>query len=215
MPYTTIKPENWPQDAMEVPSYPGMMPPIETANRTVVGGEYFALSQRVQFPANTPAYTTLTFTLSTPQDGDLWCDQIAMVSFLYTGAAQGVLNVNDIIVTIKDVRTGHSPIYAPPFKLPPNAASAANQILFPANAVPISLFRKFPPEGNDGPFLSYDGAVALPAGFRDTGTLIQPFCFTRQGGIEVSFTNMSPTVTWLYDTTLMFSGWKEYANAVE
>lgn len=214
MPYSVIKPDNWPQDAMEVPSYPGMMPPIEFANKSIVGGEYFALTQRCIFAPATVAFTTQTFTIATPQDGDLWCDQIAMVSFLYTGAAQGVLNVNDVVVTIKDVKTGHSPIYCPPFKHPPNATIAAGQILLPANAVPLSLFRKFPQEGLDGGFLAYDGETPLPAGFRDTGTLIQPTCFTRQGGIEVAFTNISPTVAWQYDITLMFSGWKEYDNAV-
>lgn len=209
MPYMQVSPVDWPQDAMRVPSGLGSMPPIEFGNRHVTQSEYFALSARFQVPAATQRFTTFSTVLATPQDGDFWCDQIAAVSWQNTVGVQGFDVLLGSMVTIIDARTQKSLIYSPSIQAPLNQG-----VVLPPNSVPLVLFRKFPGTGGPEGDLAYSGNNPTPAGFRDTGTLIQPHCFTRQGGIAVSLTtNYTSPGNVSYDITLMFSGWKEYANA--
>lgn len=211
MPFVKISPYDWPQDALEIPDGFGGMPPIEAGNRVVTGSEYFCLSGQFLFPATTPAFSIRQAIMATPQDGDFWCDQICAVSWA-TDTAAGVLRDRQAflasVVTIKDQRTGRSLIYNPSFNTFNNQGT-----LFPANSVPVNLFRKLPQSGTENG-ADYDGTTPPPSGFRTTGTLIQPYCFTRQGGIEVSVTSLyAASATLSYDLTIAFSGWKEYANA--
>lgn len=216
MPFVKLDPAKWPQDELAIPRGLGQMPPVEFGNEKVVGAEFFALSADFVFLHTLPNNNvgpTLTTILPTPQDGDFWCDQIALnswVTFAGQTVRNSILNL-DGFVTIKDIRTQRSLINSPVFLTP------FNGYLIPRNSLPIGFFRKFPPAGIDGDNL-YTGNNPVPTGFRDTGTMIQPFCFTRQGGIEVTMTSAiappggvgSPID---YTVTLTFGGWKEYANA--
>lgn len=214
MPFVKLNPAKWPQDDLVVPRGLGSMPPIEFGNKAVVGAEFFSISADFTFLNGLAAITTQLQVLPTPQDGDFWCDQISTISWA-TFAGQTVRQVvsyMDGMVTIKDVRTGKPLIYSPLFNTPTNQG-----FLIPKNSLPITFFRKFPPSGVDGD-LTYAGNNPLPTGFRDTGTMIQPFCFTRQGGIEVTMTNNNSTPGGTgspldFVVTICFGGWKEYANA--
>lgn len=217
MPFVKIDPAKWPQDALAIPRGLGQMPPVEFGNEKVVGAEYFSLAADFTFLHTLPAANigpTLTAILPTPQDGDFWCDQIAIISWAtFAGLTpRQVVSYPDGVVTIKDVRTGRSMINSPLFNTPNGQG-----FLLPKNCLPIQFFRKFPASGVDGDLL-YAGAQPVPTGFRDTGTMIQPFCFTRQGGIEVTMTSaLSPPGGFGspvdYTLTIAFGGWKEYANA--
>lgn len=218
MPFVKLKALKWPQDNLTVPRGLGSMPPIEYGNRAVVGAEFFALSADFSMPHTLAALTTQTQILPTPQDGDFWCDQISVVSWLtsFAGQARNLVQYPDAMVTIKDVRTAKPLIFSPLFNTPSNQG-----FLIPKNSLPITFFRKFPPSGIDGD-LTYSGSQPVPNGFRDVGTMIQPFLFTRQGGIEVTMTNNNvppgggagpPPTLFDYTVTICFGGWKEYANA--
>lgn len=186
----------------------GGMPPVEGINRHLIGSEYFCLSSRFVFAAGTPAFTQVSDILVTPQDGDFWCDQITCVSWEEDPAGNPDRDTQHFLasmVTIRDNRTGESLIHNPPV--------AGQAIQFPADSVPINLFRKLPQSGTENG-IDYDGSTPAPSGFRATGTLIQPYCFTRQGGISVSITTLFAVPALIsFDVTLAFSGWKEYANA--
>lgn len=214
MAFVKLTPEKWPQDTLDVPRGLGSMPPIEYGNKAVVGAEFFATSADFTLLHTLGAVTTQTVIIPTPQDGDFWVDQISAISWA-TFAGQTIRNVisyPDAMVTIKDIRTNESLINSPLFNTPTNQG-----FLIPKNSLPLLFFRKFPPSGVEGD-LTYAGNVPLPTGFRDTGTMIEPFCFTRQGGIEVTLTNNNSTpgggaspVDFV--VTICFAGWKEYANA--
>jgi hypothetical protein len=209
MPFTRIKPENWPQDALAIPDGFGGMPPLEHDNRVVVGSEFFALSHRFDFPAGMAAHTTQRAILATPQDGDFWCDQIASLSWEeLAGEDRDRQAFLASMLTIRDQRTGRSLIYNPTFNTFNNQGT-----LFPPDAVPINLFRKLPQSGTENSF-DYSGDTPPPSGFRTSGMLIQPYCFTRQGGIEITLTSLfaAPAVTG-FEISVAFLGWKEYANA--
>lgn len=211
MPFVKLKPEIWPQDNLTVPKGIGSMPPVEYGNRAVVGAEFFAItSADFLLPHALAAQTVQMQVLPTPQDGDFWCDQISAISWAsnFAGQTRNVVSYPDAMVTIRDVRTGQSLIFTP---LP------AAGIFVPKNSLPLTFFRKFPPSGIEGD-LAYAGSTPVPTGFRDTGTMIEPFCFTRQGGIEISLTNNNSPVGGFGSTvdflvTICFGGWKEYANA--
>jgi len=208
MPFIPIKPDRWPQDELRIPDGMGGMPPVERGNRTVVGSEFFALSARFQFATATPAQTFRREILSTPQDGDFWCDQIAVVSWEEeVGEPQDAQRFLQSMVTIRDVRTGKSLIFNR------GLAEGFGAGLIPTDSVPVNLFRTLPQSGTEVG-TDYDGTVPAPAGFRSKGSLIQPFCFTRQGGIEVTMTTLATVPANIaFDVNIGFLGWKEYANA--
>lgn len=187
------KPYNWPQDALEVPGGGGNMPPISRGNREVARSEFTAYSANFAVPDNQAAGAVQSAFIPTDQDGDFWCNQIAAVCFVLLGGAPNLLAMVVANMDVRDART--------------------QQQLFYPDTVPINMFRKF---SYLTPF-NYNGREPNPSGFRQTGTLMQPFCFTRQGGIQVnlSFPNATAPATGSYQLTVMFSGWKEYANASE
>lgn len=214
MPFVKLTPGKWPQDDQVVPRGLGAMPPVEFGNKAVVGAEYFALSADFVFPHTLNFLQTQRQVLPTPQDGDFWVDQISIISWgTFVGQTiRQVAAYMDGMVQFSDIRTGTTPIFSPLYNTPPNQG-----YLIPQNSLPMALFRKYQRSGVEGDLL-YNGNIPLPSGFRDTGTLIQPMLFTRQGGIAVSMTNNvnppggsgSPVD---YTITICFSGWKEYANA--
>lgn len=212
MTWSPLNPWTWPQDTLRVPDGQGGMPPINVVNANQVRSEYFCLSAEFTLTPALAAHTTQSTILDTPQDGDFWVDQIAVVSWLSDPGGEGV--TKDIqsflasMITIRDNRTNRSLIYNPPF----NTFNNQGQ-LFPADAVPINLFRKLPQSGAENS-VAYDGSTPAPSGFRATQDLIQPYCFTRQGGISVSLTTLfAVPAGFTYDISIGFSGWKEYANA--
>jgi hypothetical protein len=211
MGFTRINPLNWPQDDYAIPDGLGGMPPVDGVNAVVTRREFFGLSQRFLFPDTVSAYQGQTVILPTPQDGDFWCDQIAVVSWLANPEGEGV--TKDIqsflasMVGIVDVRTGLSPIYSPSFDV------GVSGQLFPSNTVPINLFRKLPQSGTENS-VAYDGTTPPPSGFRATWTLNQPWCFTRQGGVQLSVTPLFDVPDdETFDVTIGFTGWKEFAHA--
>lgn len=185
-----LKPYDWPQDLLQIPSGIGLMPPISRSNADVARTEYATFSADFTIPNNAAAGAVFSTIIATDQDGDFWCDQIAVVAWCYIGVATGSLILPAADLSVIDARTQRS--------------------LFYPSTVPIDIFRKF------NTFTTgYAGNWPGPASTRQTGTLIQPFCFTRQGGISVSLTlpNATTVPTGSYNLTLMFSGWKEYGNA--
>lgn len=188
--YLPLKPYNWPQDEVAIPRGIGSMPPIEYANRILSRSEYATFTATFAAPALQAAGTTAGTIINTDQDGDFWCDQIAIVTW-QTSAGTTQLRLPSFEFAVQDMRT--------------------NRKLFYPGRVPAAMFRKFPLVT---PTSVYSGQEPSPAQFRTTGTLIQPFCFTRQGGIiiDITYPNAVPAAT-SYQIDIMFSGWKEYANA--
>ena len=211
MGFTRLQPMDWPQDALRVPDGFGSMPPV-ARNNVAIGNEFFALSATFDWPGSTAALTTRTSFLATPQDGDFVCTEIKAVSWESNPAGLGVTKDAQAflaaVMTIVDARTGRSLIYAPPF-IAPGAVSPT----FPANSVPVNLFRTLPQSGTEVGF-NYDGTTPVPSGFRTTSKLDQPYIFTRQGGIEVSVTNLFAAPVGIeFTLNLSFNGYKDYANA--
>lgn len=214
MPFQVVKPYNWPQDKLEVPNGFGGMPPIDYGNENVVAGEYFALTGEFVYQPGTPAYTSISAILKTPQDGDFWCDSIGVVSWLQdtvtVGVTKDLQHFLTSVVTIEDARTGRTMIYNPAIT-PTNHAAGP---VFPPNSVPINLFRKLPQSGTESSSFGYSGDTPTPNGFRTTASLIQPMCFTRQGAINVSCTSLDDVPAGqTFFMSICFNGWKEYANA--
>lgn len=204
-PTKILKAPNWPQDINNVPSGGSGMPPINEDNANYIEREAFTYSTTFTFPPNTPWGTMQTQILATDQDGDFWCEQIFVAGRGTRPGNAEFLFLAPTFISLQDVRSGRYLTY----NGAQQSASAAN---FP-QSVPTELFRNLIDATTSG----YDPRNYLPVnGFRPTGTLIQPFCFTRQGGIGITLQfNMNgtayPTYTWVID--IAFSGWKEYTHA--
>lgn len=208
MRFTPLKPPNWPQDVLRVPSGQGGMPRVDPGNAAVVRSEFFAMVADFAFPAAAAAGTFRREIIPTPQDGDVWVDQIAVVSWEEDPAEpmadQQFLGA---MVTIRDARTGRSLI------LNRGIREGFGTNLIPADSVPINLFRTLPQSGTEVG-VDYAGDVPVPCGFRSKGTMPEPFCFTRGGAIDVSLTTLAAgPATNTFDVTIGFLGWKEYAHA--
>lgn len=179
----------WPQDTLAVPNGGGSMPPIETANRDVDRRQSFTLVGEVNYPGASPINTIRNLSLPTDADGDFWVNQIYLSG---VSAKAGGL-VNDIppgTVTFTDVRTGKS-------------------MMWP-EACPLDFFRGAMQSEESGFNV---GETPFPNGFRSTGTLIQPWCFTRNGGIQIQFVCGPIDPTDNFTLSIGFAGWKEYAHA--
>lgn len=192
--YSQFTPYDWPQDTVRIPEGQGVMPAISTGNSVVIGQESTALGATFNYPVSQAAGLTLSAILKTDLDGDFWCDQIGINAYQYvTGdpSPEPILPVANI--SIQDIRTGHKLGY-PDF-------------------MPVDTFRR-QSEFDNGSNFSWEGSIPFPASYRSTSTLIQPFCFTRAGGISVTlqfpFANPNNVSYMLY---VAFNGWKEYANA--
>lgn len=181
--YLPLTPPKWPQDHAQIPAGLGGMPPVEYNNAARTEAEFFALNTELFFPnGSNPGFTVNGF-IPTPQDGDFWADQISVITIIPGQTVEAVTLFSTI--AISDVRTGKQLTY---------------------DAVQTSVFAKFV----TGPNAST--SVPSPSFFRATGTMMQPYCFTRQGGIKIQVILTSQVNT---DATLSvgLSGWKEYANA--
>lgn len=211
MGFQTVNPILWPQDDYAIPDGMSGMGPIDPINASWPGREFFALSHRFVFPDTVKALSNHQIILNTPADGDFWCDQICCVSWLEDPGGEGV--TKDIqqflasMIGIVDVRTGLTPFFSPSFDV------GTSGQLFPPNMVPINLFRKLPQSGTENS-VAYDGSTPPPSGFRATWTLVQPWCFTRQGGLQINLVPLfDMTEGQTIDFTIGFTGWKEYAHA--
>lgn len=186
-----LKPNKWPQDSLQIPGG-GAMPPVDLANAKFAQRESFTYSTTITLPDPTTAGQQFTQSLPTDQDGDFWCDQIYLTSWLNNPGFP-----NDVpppsLLQITDIRTGRQLCY-------PEGVSTE---FFST----VTVFQ-------DKPVIDYSTSP-LPDGFRSTSTLPQPFCFTRQGGILVTFTSIYALTGFLtsYTVDIAFGGWKEYAHA--
>lgn len=201
MHYRSLTPYRWPQDQLRIPSGGGkLMPPVEHANANVSRQESFTMSGRFDIPLNAVRGTIYDLTLPTQQDGDFWVDQIAATGFACPTIPSGLPQSNFMCpgwISIADMRTGRSLTNASP----------------EVRGLP-SLFLESRIRFEDQFYAPED--IFVPSTFRTVGTLIQPFCFTRNGGIVMRFTldaNVLNNIA--YEVTVAFSGWKEYAYASE
>jgi hypothetical protein len=186
-----LTPPTWPQDSLRIPNASGrFMPPIERGNFDVARQESFTMSTTFTYNGATDGQQ-LAALIETDQDGDFWCDQILCVGW-EANLAQ-MEKPRPATVQISDVRTGRA-------------------ITFPAAGAPINFFSTLQLGPGDSGIVI--GSAPPPAGFRSTSTLPQPFCFTRQGGIQIVLTFVGGVPAGLVRTIdFGFSGWKEYAYA--
>lgn len=210
MNYVPLKPTTWPQDDLNVPSGFGGMPPINPGN-LALGQEFFCLSGLVTVAPATPAGSIFGLTLATPQDGDFWCDAIGVVSWdadtVTPGLVQDRQHFITAMVAFRDQRTGRDLAFNRGLSFGVGAGA------IPPNSVPINLFRKLPQSGTEVD-AAYSGDTPPPSGFRTTGSLIQPFCFTRQGGVEITVTTLAAAPAGMtFFLNFGLTGWKEYAHA--
>lgn len=192
MSYVKLDPYNWPQDTLAIPAGQGRMPPLNKGNVELSRRESFTATTRIDIPANQPAGTIFRAVIPTDQDGDFWCNQIYVEGQeVNAGVAREELPLGRVM--IRDIRTGWALTYPTP--------GVSLRLL----AARVALFE----------LVSIDlQQVTFPAGYRPTGTLIQPFCFTRDGGIEIIYTTDGagePLHT--YELSFSFAGWKEYVYA--
>lgn len=205
----------WPQDDLDVARV-GPMPPVDLINRAVVGREYATYSALFSFPLAAAFGTTIVQIIATDQAADFWVDQVASITWQFDTQNNRFFENNlDGAVRVRDLRTGIDLGYTGA-QQPSNWDGSAIGLTWLPNAIPLHLFRKFPNAGIEGQLL-WQGTNPIPSGWRDTGTLIQPFCITRQGGLEVTVQSLAlgttGPVNYSRQVTLTFSGWKEYANA--
>jgi len=186
-----LPPQTWPQDTLQIPNAAGrFMPPVEKGNVDIARQEAFTMSGSFVYDRRVDG-AELRLMIPTDQDGDFWVDQIYMVTW-WTNEYKSIFPSRGTL-KIKDVRTGRSLNY--PDGIPLNFLNTL--VLFPDDA-------------------GFDPANSPPPdGFRSTSTLPQPFCFTRQGGIDLTITwigNSAPTGV-VVTTDIAFGGWKEYTYA--
>lgn len=160
------------------------MPPIEYNNATRTEAEFFSLYGELFFPQFSDVGFTVSAIIPTPQDGDFWADQVSVIT---TNSVQPGVEGTTLFSTteISDIRTGKALTYP---------------------GVQTALFSKFV----KGPTAS--SPLPSPSFFRATGTLMQPYCFTRQGGIKITVV-LTAQVGQDTRLSINFAGWKEYANA--
>lgn len=186
-----LQPQNWPQDVNRVPNTAGaQMPAISQSNAERDRRESFTYTGTWTIPPGSTAMQNFPLYIATDPDGDFWCDQIAMVGWFSSLAV--MQRPPPSLISIADARTGRALTY--PRSIPTNFLTTL--LLFSEDA-------GFQPGGSP-----------YPDGFRSTGTLPQPFCFTRAGGISLVLTVIPALLP--PDTTtidIAFGGWKEYERA--
>lgn len=176
------------------------MPPVEIGNVQVSRQESFTLSTstRITWDDQNAAQASAISRLSLPtdQDGDFWCNQIYVTAFDFSGVVNANVTPPTMLMQITDARTGR-------------------QLGYPTG-VPLYFLQDFT-DFQDKSAAAYSDSP-LPSGFRSTSTLIQPFCFTRQGAVQLELTALGTGAGGLgsgVDLTvdISFGGWKEYAYA--
>lgn len=182
-PYT-----DWPQSSVEIPDGFGVMPRVEALNAQVTRHEAASYSADFFFPAGTPLGATFSSTIAIDQSGDFWCNEIGVQGYQDIGA-QHQPNTPPCNLMIRDVRTNRA-------------------LTYPAG-VPALMFER---RGSIDAVLD-PSFFPIPAGARPTGTLMQSFCFTRSGGIQIDLVlNRAQGGGTSQFFAITFSGWKEYAN---
>lgn len=182
-----LTPTPWPQDSVKAPFGGGIMPTVERENRALIGQESFELSAEFTILNGSAAGSILHQIVPTDQDGDFYCEQI----FAYGQDTTGLTNImRALTVEIFDVRTGIS--------------------LTRNDALPIQFLNG---AAINEAFGFSVGNFPLPSGFRPIGTLFEPFCFTRSGGIDITLQNIYAASFPTARVTIAFAGWKEYAHA--
>ncbi len=186
---------NWPQETLQVPGAGSRfgMPPVDHANAYVNGRQAFTNSAIFSVTAAQFALGTIhSQTIETEADGDFWASQIYATGF----GTNGGVTTNTVPpgnLQITDLRTGR-------------------QLAYPRGVALGFLTKRFEdtstPAGAD--------QYVPPSAWRGVGTLPEPFCFTRKGGIRLdlqSRTNGTALVGWAFEISIAFGGWKEYAHA--
>lgn len=183
----TFAPYNWPQDELQIPSGMGGLPQVEAGNTLVIRREGKTFTGGMDFAAGATPRAVETIIIPTDQDGDFWCSNIYLAAF-YT-RNDGVVSPYSPYgrVRIYDNRTGNPLIYGA--------------------GVPMGFL-----------IVNVDSLATVepppPAGLRSTSTLIQPFCFTRNGGIKLEIEGLvMPAVNWALSFQIAFGGWQEYTHA--
>lgn len=179
-----------------VPDSGGMfMPHVSEDNANRDRQESFTISGTFAITTNLAIGQIFSLYLPVDQDGDFWCDQIGMQGWgagLSLTFGQPALPLPGFI-DIVDARTGLSLCW-PQASLPTEFLVNRTNFTF-----------------NGGLGL---GSLPYPQGFRPTGILPQPHCFTRGGGIQLILTS---AIAWAGNagatTDISFSGWKEYEFA--
>lgn len=193
-PWQPIRPTSWPQDELQVPrAGRGQMPHIERANYERVGREFAQYSTTFNFAGAITAGQEFNLFIQTEMDGDFWCDQIFATGW-NTSIAPASQNKPLVgpTIDISDARTG-------------------KYLTYPRRSVPLLFFGSLVLFSDDA---GYDNSSnPLPDGFRSTATIPQPFCFTRQGGINITLGYPDAVNAGNRLIDIAFSGWKEYRHA--
>lgn len=186
--YLAVKPQPWPQDRLRRPAATvSGMPPTSRANRAVQR-EAAAYTTPLFFDVGPQAPgVQIKLTIPTDQDGDFWCEQIFATAWS-TGGVE-ITQVLPATLGVADLRTSQS-------------------LTFGNTDPPLEFFRNSPLLGDP---LAVVGNTPFPTGIRMTGQLPEPFCFTRQGGIVLTYTSFGAAASPLTHLYVVLVGWKEYA----
>lgn len=190
MQFLKLPPKVWSQDTLLVPNAGARqrMPPVEYANSYVTGRESFFMSTTFTVANATPIGTPIVVIIPTDQDGDFWCQNIYTTTWIRVNPQ---INLNlPGTMQLEDIRTG-------------------KQLGYPTGFPTLFAENKYR-DANEAP---PDDAGPL-GGLRPTATLPEAFCFTRQGGIKLTFivqATSGPGVP--IEVWFAFGGWKEYAHA--
>jgi hypothetical protein len=199
------------------------MPAVDLINRSVVGREYATYSTRFTWQGSTfdsQFGVSHNAIINTDQAADFWVDQIGAIIWmalkLNTDPSFRQFSIFGPVmaVQVSDIRTGRS--LSTSRVLPTNPDGSPLVLPWPQDAIPIAVMHKTAALESTPNVVDN---IPQPSQFRDTGTLPQPFCVTRSGGLAVTVTNFqnlsvnTGQILRILDVTLMFSGWKEYANA--
>jgi hypothetical protein len=183
--YGPLKPYEWPQDKVKIPNGQGLMPRVDERNAFVTKREAAFFTAEDTYAGATAIKRE--YILETPPDGDFWCNGIRSISI---NTVTGVYtNVPAWKVNIFDIRTG-------------------DDLTFPF--VRFGFFKTVNLAG------IADANKPLPQGsgpLKSTSTLIQPYCFTRNGGIRVVVDTTDAQLAQQQNWQLCFIGWKEYQYA--
>jgi hypothetical protein len=184
--YGPLKPYDWPQDKSKVPNGQGLMPRVDERNSFVSKREGCFYTQGDTFAGATAIRRE--YIIPTEPDGDFWCNGISAIA-----VNQVSLDFDQVPgwkVQIEDLRTGWN-------------------LTFPF--VRFGFFQAFPASGVADANRPIPGSGSSP--FKATSTLIQPFCFTRNGGIKLSIDTTGVELVDAQAWQICFSGWKEYQYA--
>jgi hypothetical protein len=184
--YGPMKPYDWPQDKVKIPNGQGLMPRLDERNAFVTKREGMFFTAEDTYAGATAIKRE--YLIETPPDGDFWCNGIRAIAE-DTTAGNTYTSVPGWKINIIDVRTGWD-------------------ITFP-----YARFGFFKTVNRNG---IADANKVMPQGsgpFKSTSTLIQPFCFTRNGAIRLIVDTTDAQLPNQQFWQIAFIGWKEYQYA--